>query len=344
MTNTGIGRVQRQCGSALLVAILIAAIVSLLSVRFAAAFMLQVDQAGLRQQTRLADTYVTGAEQLAAQLLMLDAASGNIDHGTENWAQQIPPLPTDHGWLQVELRDAQALFNLNNLSIKTQYSDDAGAPVAVRFSPAQKQFIRLLQSFDDYPVSEQDAILMTEALIDWIDADDTASGQGGAESLYYSSGNLASQAANQLLSDLSELYLVRHYSPAIIDRLRPWVVVLPQPAAMNLNTAPAALLATINQPDSLQSTDDPALLALTDIRRQQAFAATEDFFRHALMQSLVPDAETNSGQADVPLFSVGSHWFQLYTTVSVNGKNSRWLSLIARDGPIAYVRSRKKLY
>lgn len=341
-------RQAEQRGSALIIALLIAAIVSMLSVRFAESFMLQVDQADAQQQSQLINTYVTGAEQLAAQLLIADASVGPLDHAVENWAQQIPPLPTDNGWLQVELRDAQALFNLNNLAVKTEYADDAGAPLAVRFSPAQKQFIRLLQSFAAYPLSESDAIMMTEALIDWIDSDDRSSGQGGAESLYYSSGGEPMQAANELLTDISELHLVRHFTPALVEQLRPWVVVLPEPGPLNLNTAPFRLLATINRPHIMQGlmqgADGARLQAMVEQRDQQPLELVADFFQHSVMQTLVPDAETNSGAADLALFSTGSQWFHLHTQVVVNGRRSQWLSLIARDEQGATVWSRKKLY
>lgn len=333
-----------QSGSALIVAMLIAAIVSLMSVRFAESFMLQLDQAEARQEAHLVTAYVHGAEQLAAQLLAADVVSGDIDHGMENWAKQVPPLPTDNGWLQVQIRDAQALFNLNNLSVKTEFGDDAGAPPVVRFSPAQKQFIRLLQSFEDYPISESDAIMMTEALIDWIDSDDNTTGQGGGESLFYSSAAVPTQAANQLLSDVSELSLVRHFNPAIVERLRPWVVVLPRPGPLNLNTAPHRLLSTINRPEVLQVINDPGLMTLVSERELRVFESVTDFFGHAVMQSLAPGAETNSGMPNVALFSTGSHWFQLHTTLTVNGQSSQWLSLIARDQQQTRVWSRKKLY
>ena len=338
-----------QHGSALILALLIAAMVSLISVRFAEAFLLQVNQVESQDNARLLSVYLSGAEQLAAQLLVADAQSnqaGNVDHDQESWAQSVPALPTDHGWLQVRVIDAQSLFNLNNLSIKTAYSNDAGAPLAVRLSPAQKQFVRLLQSFEDYPVSEADAVLMTEALTDWIDTDDQTSGPGGAESLYYSTSYSASyntsaqraqsltesvQAANQPLFDLSELTLIRHFTPAIVERLRPWVVVLPVPTAMNINTAPARLLATINQPDKLQPLETAAVQQLLEIRQQRVFGAIADFFALPPMQERVPDAETSSGSTQAALYSVNSDWFQLHSQLAVNESRTRWVSLLGRS-------------
>jgi general secretion pathway protein K len=342
-----------QHGSALILALLIAAMVALISVRFAEAFLLQLNQVESQDNTRLLSVYLSGAEQLAAQLLVADAQSnqaGNLDHYQESWAQSVPALPTDHGWLQVRLTDAQSLFNLNNLSIKTAYSNDAGAPLTVRLSPAQKQFVRLLQSFEDYPVSEADAVLMTEALTDWIDNDDQTSGPGGAESLYYSTSFSSSfsssysssaqdaqsltdsvQAANQPLFDISELYLIRHFTPDIVERLGPWVVVLPVPTAMNINTAPARLLATINQPDRLQPLEIADVQRLLEIRQQRVLGTTADFFALPPMLELVPDAETSSGSTQAALYAVNSDWFHLHSQVAVNESSTRWVSLLGRS-------------
>jgi general secretion pathway protein K len=342
-----------QQGSALILALLIAAMVALISVRFAEAFLLQLNQVESQDNTRLLSVYLSGAEQLAAQLLVADAQSnqaGNLDHYQESWAQSVPALPTDHGWLQVRLTDAQSLFNLNNLSIKTAYSNDAGASLTVRLSPAQKQFVRLLQSFEDYPVSEADAVLMTEALTDWIDKDDQTSGPGGAESLYYSTSYSSSysssssssaqgaqsltdsvQAANQPLFDISELYLIRHFTPDIVERLRPWVVVLPVPTAMNINTAPARLLATINQPDKLQPLQTADVQRLLEIRQQRVLGTTADFFALPQMLELVPDAEISSGSTQAALYSVNSDWFHLHSQVAVNESSTRWVSLLGRS-------------
>ncbi|TFH71686.1 general secretion pathway protein GspK [Gammaproteobacteria bacterium LSUCC0112] len=348
------GKLLRQQGSALMLALLIAAMVSLMSVRFAESFMLQLNVTEAQDDARLISVYLSGAEQLAVQLLSADAAgnqAGNIDHEQEIWAQPVPPLPTDHGWLHVRVTDAQSLFNLNNLLIKTGYSDDAGAPLTVRLSPAQKQFVRLLQSFEDYPISETDAVLLTEALIDWIDEDDQTTGQGGAESLYYSTAgqntialDQAIQAANQPLFDVSELMLVRHFTPEIVERLRPWVVVLPAPTALNINTAPAMLLATINQPDVLQPLESAGVQTLLRGRQRGVFAAVSDFFDSPDMQTLVPDAETSSGSSDAALFAVNSDWFQLHSTISVNDSRTRWLSVLARTEQKTSVWKRHRTY
>jgi general secretion pathway protein K len=321
---------RQQRGSALIIAMLIAALVAAISVRLAEAFYLQVDQAESRQQTGWQQVYVQGAETLALRLLDADSMQTSVDHLQESWAQSINVMPTDHGWIRPALQDAQALFNLNNVLIKSAYADDAGAALAIRLSPMQKQFVRLLQSFPDYPVSEADAVMMTEALIDWIDADDYVSGQGGAESLYYSAFEPALQPANQPLTDVSELVHVRYFTPQLIERLRPWVTVLPAASALNLNTTQVQILATLNRADKLQPLALESLQVLDNLRRRQVFNSIEEFFQHPDVQRVMSDAEQNSGVAQVSLFSVSSQWFVLTAAVSTGLENSQWQSLLFR--------------
>lgn len=353
-------RLTAQQGSALILAMLIAAVVAMLSIELAGTFGMRLDRVQAQQHSRLAQTYVQGAEQLALQLLRSDTMASASDSLHEPWASAIPPLPTDHGWLQVQISDAQALFNLNNLSVKTGYSESGGSesgggggglsvPDMLRLSAAQKQFVRLLQSLEALQLSESQAIMMTEALIDWLDADDQATGQGGAESLFYSS--MASvhsqgpvQPANQLLSDISELTVIRHFAPPVLAALRPWVTALPQPTPLNLNTAPLRLLATINAADQLQPLQTESLRSLDDYRGQVAFDAVADFFALPLLQSLVPQAETSSGHPELALYGVDSRWFFLDSTLNVNGSLFHWRSLLARDDAQVQVWSRERLY
>ncbi|HLT63129.1 MAG TPA: type II secretion system minor pseudopilin GspK [Pseudohongiella sp.] len=319
-----------QRGSALIIAMLIAALVAAISVRFAEAFLLQLNVADHRQQAQWQKVYVQGAEALAVQLLASDAQSSQQDHLQESWAQQVAPFPTDHGWVQPRLQDAQARFNLNNLVIKSAYQDDLGAPLTVRLSPPQKQFVRLLQTLGDDPISEADAVMMTEALVDWIDADDHLSGPGGAESLFYSADNPPRQAANQLLTDISELILVRHFSPALVERLRPLVTVLPVPTPLNLNTATLPLLRSINHADQLKPLASSVAQNILGRRQTQAFSGVDAFFQQPSMVALAADADISWKAGQVSLFSVDSQWFELESRVTVSGRSNSWRSLLHR--------------
>ncbi len=76
-------------------------------------------------------------------------------------------------------------------------------------------------------MSEQDAILITESVSDWLDADANPS-LDGAEDEYYAAQAPAYRAANRAMSSVSELRAVANMTPEIYQALLPWVTVWPQ--------------------------------------------------------------------------------------------------------------------
>jgi len=325
-----------------------------LAVQFSQAFLVKATLAENRLMQSRFSTYLTGAEALARQVLWQDRLSDlavtqtPVDHLQEPWSMTLPPLATDDGYLEVTITDAQGLFNLNNLSIKTAWADDLTAPQALRFSAPQKQFIRLLQGFADFPLSEAEAVEITEAVIDWIDSDDQVSGTGGAESLYYQSDVPVQQAANQFIHDVSELRMIRHLSHALVQRLSAQVVALPMATSLNVNTAPFAVLSAINSADSLTPADEQSVLAVLQLREQSHFQEVAQFLAAGMpaesqndTQGVVPDdAQDNSqtGQdndevadTEYALYSVSSQFFQARFRVFIGDEVRNMRALLYRD-------------
>jgi general secretion pathway protein K len=89
---------------------------------------------------------------------------------------------------------------------------------------------------------------LAEPLIDWIDIDSTAQ-PGGAEDLDYLNLDPSYRAANRALKSVDELRLIKGYTDEVVEKLRPYVVALPntnaQATPINVNTAPAAVLAAL---------------------------------------------------------------------------------------------------
>lgn len=323
-------------GSALVLALLIAGLVAVLAVQFGQAFMLQASRTeNALLQTRL-NAYLQGAETLASQVLATDGVDSQLDHLQEAWATQLPPFPTDDGWLEVQLIDAQGLYNINNLSVKGAYQDDLSAPPAQRFSELQKQFIRLLQSFTDYPLSEAEAIEITEAIIDWLDEDDQPAGPGGAESLYYSAEPRTLSAANQRVSDVSELALVRHMTPALLMRLQPVITALPAPTALNINTASSAMLSVVNAAQELGALPADSVSALVQYRSQTVFSETAELTTVPVLQGIggnIALSESPAGDEDGQTrpYGVASDYFIVYASATI-GERARYMkALLYRD-------------
>jgi len=306
-------------GAVLVLALLIVAIVTGLAVQFAHTYSLNYARAEYRAYGAQARQYLLGAEAMAAVILQEDAENSEADGLNEVWAQQIPPFPTDHGMLEARLEDAQGRLNLNSLAGKANQQNNPNGIPALRFTPEQRRFIRLLQTFEDYPLSPEQAMEITEAVVDWIDEDDEPFGFGGAESIHYSREQPPYEPANQPFNSVSELRLVKGITPELYRLLEPLLAALPKEATLNLNTALPPVLRTINDAENLQPLDERTLGDLLEERQLQLYETVNDFFSSPVLQNVVPNAASTNAS-----FGVASDYFILHAAASV-GEQLRYL-------------------
>jgi len=215
----------RNRGVALVTALLVVAIAASL-----AAFVAFGQQLWLRQMQNMADRaradfLERGAIAWASSAFADDTnASDNLG---EAWARPIPTLPVPGGAIRGAVEDAQARFNLNNL-----WGGEAPS------QPDMDGFRRLLVEVGASPD-------LADALLDWIDPDSQTTPPGGAEDIDYLQLDPPYRAANQPLASIDELRLVRGFTPKVIEALRPYVTVIPVRTDVNVNTAPAPVVAAL---------------------------------------------------------------------------------------------------
>lgn len=238
-----------QSGIALVTAMLVVAIVATVAAALAVGQQLWLRQAQNLAERAQAEALRQGAINYALVLLARDATQGNTDHLDELWAKPLPPLPAEGGLIAVAVRDAQGRFNLNNLV-------RGGAPSA----PDIAVFQRLLRAEGLSPA-------LTEAIIDWLDPDGEVR-PGGAEDIDYMNLPQPYRAANQAIASVDELRLIKGFDAAGVDKLRPFLVALPEPTAVNVNTAEPAVLAALF-PDMTVA----ALKPFLDRRQRQPLTA-----------------------------------------------------------------------
>jgi general secretion pathway protein K len=231
---------QTQQGLALITAVLIVAIVATVATTLALG-----EQVWLRQAQNVADraqaeSLRQGALSFATILLTRDGNQSQNDYLGSLWAQPLPPLPVENGMIAFSVSDAQALFNLNNLAIKGARSD---ADIKV--------FNNLLTSLGL-------DLGLTDALLNWMKPSLTGSSIEAVDTLYL---NLPQpyRAANQALTSVDELRLVQGFTAAVVEKLRPYVTVLPYYTAINLNTASEQVLTALFQNPPAAAVLQPAL-------------------------------------------------------------------------------------
>ncbi len=312
----------RQSGATLVLALLVLALVAGMATWLADEFARNIRRSGNRLHVAQGQQYLRGAEALARYGLTYDLRNSNVDHLGEAWAQQQAPFQVDGGWVNVFMQDAQGRLNVNNMMEKAGKSAASGP--AKKFTAAQRRFIRLLQTWDDLPLSTQEAIAITEAVIDWLDADDTETGFGGAEALYYQ--NEGYLPANHEIRSVTELRLVRGITPELYERLRYHVSALPVGFALNINTASVNVLRTLSDINNLEPlTEDEG----QQLAQMVAEGGVPDLA--AFYQSDVMVDRKKRGELSSEGLSVNSNFFLLQAEAVVAGRHSYSTSLLHRS-------------
>jgi len=200
-----------------------------------------------------------------AERVLIDDANRQVDHLREDWArfgrpdEELEQLDSENSFsldlssqqdeekeeqavidfgfdgLEYTIDDLQAKYNLNNLSSRN-----------VNDVNTQKRiFLNLLRvlevgEFDD----ERERLY--GALRDWVDENQETT-PNGFESNDYRVKKTPYYAADQKLSSIGELRFIEGFTQEIINKLKPYVTVLPvDNARVNLNTVSAEVLGSLS--------------------------------------------------------------------------------------------------
>jgi general secretion pathway protein K len=221
---------RQQRGVALITAVLVVAIGTMIAVNLMWEGTLALRRA---EATLAADQgllYVQGAEAWAADILRQDLVdSPDSDHLGELWATELPPLPVDGGTITGRLEDLQGRFNLNNLIGGDGMENQL----------ARRQFERLLSHLEIDPS-------LAGAVVDWLDPDTDLRFPAGGEDVVYTSQDPPYRTANSMITSTSELMAIAGFDREIYQRLAPYITVLPRGTMLNVNTASDVVLASLS--------------------------------------------------------------------------------------------------
>ncbi len=237
--------------------------------------------------------YATGAESWITSLIHEDLGTEPTVNLTQSWAEQLPPLPIPHGEMAGRLVDLQGDFNLNNLAAQTGGVDVNELAV----------FERLLAEFGINPE-------VAQSVADWVTASQPGSGSG--TNGVYASFTPPYRAPGAPMASATELRLVAGLSRHQYEALRPWVVSLPIPTAINVNTAPLPVLQSL-VPDASASN----LANIVHEQQQGGFQST------ALFESML-------GQSVMIPIGVDSSFFRLLLSIRLAGSRFTLRSILFR--------------
>jgi len=215
----------RQRGVALIMAVLIVALATILAVSVASEGYMDQRRSGTMLGLDQAYEVGLAAELLAADVLIHDAQQkSKQDTLNEDWATPID-LPVDEvGEVKGSLEDLSGRFNINNL-LNADGSENQQSLL---------QFQRLLESLgmDNKWAS---------TILDWIDAD-TVPHTPGAEDDVYTAQVPPYLTANMPITRTSELLSLAGFGLENYRKLEPYITALPIGTALNVCTAPPEVL------------------------------------------------------------------------------------------------------
>lgn len=306
----------KQKGVALITVMLIVALCAVLASQMTARLQIQMQRSANITFNQQAYWYAMGAEAFTKRVLIAAfQKDAKVTHLGQVWAQGETTYPVDFGEISGEITDLQSCLNLNALRAPL----DSNKPDAnnsnnnnkSKKAPARLAFEALLINLQLDDISQFEAESMADALTDFVDGDSSISSAGGAEDSDYASREFPYLAANYYLASVNELRVIEHFTPKVIEAIKPYVCVIPATDMHKIN------INTINaeQPELLQALLDTTLDTAQDIlsaRGEKGFANIEDFYNLPEVVKL----ENFNDKKDQ--FVVDSEYFTLKASANFN--------------------------
>ncbi len=329
---------KKQQGVALITVMLIVALCVVIASQMTSRLQMQMQRSTNISFNQQAYWYAMGAEAFTKRVLLTAFKEDeDVTHLGQIWAQGETTYPVDFGEITGEITDLQSCLNLN--ALRAPLSSTGGGTGSRGSSnqkvPARLALETLIINLHLEGIAQFEAESMADSLTDWLDEDSRISSAGGAEDDDYASREFPYLAANNYLASVNELRIVEHFTPAVINALKPYVCVLPasDKHKININTL------DVEQPELLQallgSTLDEAQQILS-ARGEEGFETQAEFFN-------IPELTTLAISDDKKeQFDVDSEYFTLKASASFNNSyfafnsvmkitNNKYIDVISRS-------------
>lgn len=308
MKNSTQIRMKSQQGLALLTVLLVFSIVSVLSVAMLDRQANDVQRSQnlfLMQQSR---AFAFAAEQAVRAGLYLDwKQNAAIDHDKEKW--NVPrTFPLEPGKAYLSIRDAQGRFNINSMH---------GSATS-----KGKQIERFRNLLNLLALDTR----LARSVASWLDETSQVDN-------IYESMEPPYRPSYMPCKSISELLLVENLGRKDFTALEPYISCLPINAALNINTASAIVLASLDPGLSLNDAN-----SLISARGEKGFATVDDFWGQSVLQPYTQPPSRNPDDREPPKpewekgsFSVKSEYFEMFARIDLGGRMATTEALIRRD-------------
>lgn len=296
-----------QRGVALVFVVFVVALVAVLATNLLSGQFVQIRKLenSLNHVAMLQHAY--GVESWGVEVLKRDRLESQSDHLAENWATPLQPVQIDASSIRVAglIEDENARFDVNSLIKNGQADHDSAARL--------KALARL---------QGQDAAII-DSLLDWMDPDSETQ-SAGAESPYYQGLEPAYFVPNRPLAHISEAAYVKDMNTLSLRWLQDNATTLPEPATVNINTAPAPVLSLV-----LPALPEAVIENLLRHRESTPFATMDEVVAYLKQQAGYSDEQL--ANVDLQAVSVSSRFFLVTSSVQMADNTLQLKSRVYRD-------------
>lgn len=314
-----------QKGSALLMALFITAISTIITMGLIERQRIDIHRSELMLSSNQTYLYTQGAVVWAKHFLSTDiypnannnssnaesdTTSNNTTTAPANRANKIIKWPVvmptqklpDGSTVNAMIMDAQGFYNINNVQDESE----------------QAYFIRLLKII--LPSGAQQNVPdILNALLEWV----SQQGQGSNINLeeYYMSHLPPYKAAHNLFTTISEIRLIKGVTPQIYNLISPYLIALPEKTSVNVNSATGPVLMALSPSTDTNYNPQLAqqLIALRD--QNGGFTNVNDFTAAPLVKQL---------NINTKALTTTSNYFLLRVDVNYNNARMTLFALLKR--------------
>jgi general secretion pathway protein K len=291
----------RQKGVALLSALLVLALASILAYSMIQRGKLSIERSAQQQRASQARALADGLFQFALLGLQKDQEASNIDHLSETWAQPVPPLPVPQGAVSGQLIDLNRQINVNGL---------------IAESPDRRRFTRTVLA--QLLVNLRLDPTIVQHMEDALDADDISLGSG--EDVDFMSARPARRAPNRAILNINELGHIPRIRAEDFAKLAPYLSAIDPNAKLNINTASLEVLMSLDK-------DLSESIAKKLIADGREFQSVSEF-----IVALSKLGLTSAGLADVQLgLTVKSTHFYALALIRLDNNEFRHEAILDRS-------------
>ncbi len=306
--RTGRAPGRRQRGVALMTAILLVALATILAATIGYENAMTARRGTATFAFDQSVQVGMAAEAIAAYALQQSRKlNSTTTYPGQPWSTPYGPVDLIPGvTLEAWLQDTQGRFNLNNLV----NGDGSTNPDTMQV------FENLLTALG---LESKWAPMMA----DWIDADTLPNNPDGAEDSVYLSQMPPYRAANMFITSASEILALPGFGRDRYLKLAPFITALPQGTPINLCSAPMELLNALGPTGTANFTDPQSL---SKSRHEGCFPTLTDF------NAGISDATAKS-KADA-MVATQSNFFTLTSIVTIGSTQFALYSLLHQEGDL----------